>query len=622
MENLKITLLYCVAVIAVALFASCSDKDEPLIINPSLDEMNPVHVGFVSTLKYDEAKQCWILSANNQREMYLIYTPLEEYSNWEGRLVKISGQSKLLYKEMQNDETRLYYSLKLETIELDETEYKEGGYCFTPMCENGSRSDSEIIIPQTDGLLYKQGFAIKVYTHLIRNSNGIGADKGIVSDELISMLNSHFESANIQFVNYGSQYIDNSILNSLTDQGRLDFISDKVYSQYLKSNCINIFIPTYDDGNDEGLLGIANGIVGNVVILKSVGRIVVAPHEVGHCLGLYHTHHGSPFAHEGGIPEYANGSNSTTAGDYVCDTPADPGLWDEAYFNQTTGLSLIQDPNGDFYHPDRYNIMSYNSYYDTDRFSQKQIERATYLLLNNRILKSLYYPVPKTISATPVLPQNSGTYSIDVPSGATVTWSIKITNRGNNIPTYSNLTYYGSTITFRNPYPSAEAQKAVFNLTIKMKDGIIYTHSEEFSRGDVEVYDPVIRWSFESSTNGDIIFNGTIDPAKAPDQNNSVKIRQNGELYLDYSGEDGIPSSQQPSKYNYVIENCAFLTPGSKPYSFHVRNAPVNSSGSFLLIITGLNTQKTVSVPYVVRAAGAVNSEEEELMEYEERDSI
>lgn len=45
-------------------------------------------------------------------------------------------------------------------------------------------------------------------------------------------------------------------------------------------------------------------------------------HEIGHCLGLYHTHHGT-FSAEGGTPELVNSSNSATAGDYIIDTSAD-----------------------------------------------------------------------------------------------------------------------------------------------------------------------------------------------------------------------------------------------------------------------------------------------------------
>jgi hypothetical protein len=54
----------------------------------------------------------------------------------------------------------------------------------------------------------------------------------------------------------------------------------------------------------------------------------VLSHEMGHCLGLYHTHHGT-VTEEGDsfqCPELVNGSNSSTCGDYIADTPADPNI--------------------------------------------------------------------------------------------------------------------------------------------------------------------------------------------------------------------------------------------------------------------------------------------------------
>jgi len=68
-------------------------------------------------------------------------------------------------------------------------------------------------------------------------------------------------------------------------------------------------------------------------------------HEIGHYLGLYHTHHSSF-----GV-ELADQGNCEIAGDRICDTPADPGL---SYRNvnticKYTGSDI--DTNGDNYMP-------------------------------------------------------------------------------------------------------------------------------------------------------------------------------------------------------------------------------------------------------------------------------
>lgn len=79
-------------------------------------------------------------------------------------------------------------------------------------------------------------------------------------------------------------------------------------------------------------------------------------HEMGHVFGLAHT-----FAGNG--TENVDGSNCDTAGDGICDTPADPynpALTDEIDYQR--GCEFIfegLDANGQYYQPDMGNIMSY-----------------------------------------------------------------------------------------------------------------------------------------------------------------------------------------------------------------------------------------------------------------------
>jgi hypothetical protein len=75
-------------------------------------------------------------------------------------------------------------------------------------------------------------------------------------------------------------------------------------------------------------------------------------HEIGHYMGLMHTHGGSS-------DELVDGSNCSTEGDLICDTPADPGLSglvDTACIYTGTAL----DANNQSYQPDVTNIMSYS----------------------------------------------------------------------------------------------------------------------------------------------------------------------------------------------------------------------------------------------------------------------
>ncbi|MBK9047683.1 MAG: hypothetical protein IPL74_13565 [Bacteroidetes bacterium] len=76
-------------------------------------------------------------------------------------------------------------------------------------------------------------------------------------------------------------------------------------------------------------------------------------HELGHYLGLYHTHETS-----NGV-EYVNGSNCGTAGDLLCDTPADPNLFSCSNSSCQYTCPTLTDPLGQFYSPLMDNIMSY-----------------------------------------------------------------------------------------------------------------------------------------------------------------------------------------------------------------------------------------------------------------------
>lgn len=76
-------------------------------------------------------------------------------------------------------------------------------------------------------------------------------------------------------------------------------------------------------------------------------------HELGHYFGLFHT-----FERNTNGVELVNGSNCSSAGDLICDTPADPS--GTAVADSNCDLDpAIADNNGDYYTPSICNIMSY-----------------------------------------------------------------------------------------------------------------------------------------------------------------------------------------------------------------------------------------------------------------------
>lgn len=87
-------------------------------------------------------------------------------------------------------------------------------------------------------------------------------------------------------------------------------------------------------------------------------------HEIGHYFGLFHTH-GPELEDDGITDEYVDMSNGDSAGDFINDTPADPGLSykDGRFINNGKVCNIIgclNDAKGQFYMPDVANFMCYN----------------------------------------------------------------------------------------------------------------------------------------------------------------------------------------------------------------------------------------------------------------------
>jgi len=102
-------------------------------------------------------------------------------------------------------------------------------------------------------------------------------------------------------------------------------------------------------------------------------------HEMGHVWGLPHTFAGN------GV-ENVDGSNCETAGDGICDTPADPYNPNVDNITWQNGCEFVfegLDANGQFYQPDMGNIMSY---YGCDcGFTRGQYLRMASLIQNSSL---------------------------------------------------------------------------------------------------------------------------------------------------------------------------------------------------------------------------------------------
>jgi hypothetical protein len=156
------------------------------------------------------------------------------------------------------------------------------------------------------------------------------------------------------------------------------------------SNAMNIFI---GDGGVAAFatfpdLATASIPYGNFVAIPSgaMSNITILAHELGHYFGLYHTHYYTGINSAKSEPVSRDLSltiNCQNGGDFITDTPADPGVFASGGFdgglchNSDCSPGCEGNPTdaaGDMYEPDKTNLMSYWDLRGcaTDHFSKEQ----------------------------------------------------------------------------------------------------------------------------------------------------------------------------------------------------------------------------------------------------------
>lgn len=210
---------------------------------------------------------------------------------------------------------------------------------------------------------YKKTVNIKV--HIVRNSNGTG---GISSSTVTNMIN----AANAEYLTY---YYGSIYEVDIVKCGSNHYINSSTYYTLSKSelgdlrddhdvdHTINVyFVGTAYNSSGSGVCGYAKipgSISGgtNYVIMDKDCPSSTFVHELGHALGLYHTHT-TTFGKE--LVTRGSGANCATAGDRFCDTPADPKLSTSVVNSSCNYTGSAKDSNGATYVPNTRNIMSYS----------------------------------------------------------------------------------------------------------------------------------------------------------------------------------------------------------------------------------------------------------------------
>lgn len=215
-------------------------------------------------------------------------------------------------------------------------------------------------------------FCVKIYVHVIRRDDGTGGQSISNVNDALGFLDDAYNPYNIFFDWNGIiHYIDDTYFYNSPSS-----IMNPNNTQYDHQNGVDIFL--FDDyvnhpvsGNGYGMAaGVGEDPTKKLLVTGSFGenneyplvRSHVLSHEMGHVLNLWHTHHGTitEIGDPDQCPELVNGSNSQICGDYIIDTPADPGLGFNVDIYSCEWLGSGVDQNGESYEPDELNLMSYS----------------------------------------------------------------------------------------------------------------------------------------------------------------------------------------------------------------------------------------------------------------------
>lgn len=268
-------------------------------------------------------------------------------------------------------------------------------FCGTPSLPDDQRQALErqvqfaLAIKKASGQANTGITYVPIRPHILQQTNGAGGMS-------LSSLNNVLARTNRFYLNNGSgiqfyfcgitpDYIQNTTLYNGFPRANESSVNGRDANNALNVYFINLF-------DESRLLGYAyfpeNTLQSTRAFIRTGGladRYIsdyILNHELGHTFNLYHTFERT-YGTE--LVTRSTGANCSTAGDFLCDTPADPLNLPGSASDFVNGCEVYTgtatDANGETYSPQTSNIMSYyegcNVFFTGDQYARIQGGLAT-----------------------------------------------------------------------------------------------------------------------------------------------------------------------------------------------------------------------------------------------------
>ena len=209
---------------------------------------------------------------------------------------------------------------------------------------------------------------VRLALHNVNKDDGTGGNSWTEIRNVVNGLSNYYQPYNICFV-----VVDEDNINRVQYFEMSDFSNnwgsrndwEELIEENRVTNAINVYF--VKDANSGGLAtstifgdSFPSVCISNFTVGVSTFNSQILAHEIGHCLGLFHTHEDFNYTKIEQIPRTGNLKNCEDNGDFLCDTPADPNLnISSLYVDASCYYIGGQSYNGYDYEPDPSNLMSY-----------------------------------------------------------------------------------------------------------------------------------------------------------------------------------------------------------------------------------------------------------------------